>query len=287
MNTEIVPIVPDQKAKGNTETLASKEDKKKQISACKRWTFTLNNYTEEEHSKLIMIFSTDNAKYIIGKECGDKGTPHLQGYVEFLERVRAKSYIGNKRIHWEVARAARCINVLYCSKEGNYEGNLKPVRKLDIIEICNFYPWQTSIYTILNALPDDRTIHWVYETAGNAGKSAFVKHMVARNDSICVEGKARDIYQGMVQYYNRMGEYPQIVLVDVPREGLNYINYTALEKIKNGLLFSGKYESQQCVFNAPHIVIFANEEPEVFKLSADRWRVWNIFNKELIDAYAR
>jgi len=287
MTTQIVPIVPDQEAKGNTKTLASKEDKKKQISACKRWTFTLNNYTEEEYSKLISIFSTDNTKYIIGKEVGDKGTPHLQGYVEFLERVRAKSYIGNKRIHWEIARAARYLNVIYCSKDGNFQGNLWPILKLNILDINDFYPWQNNMYNILMDNPNDRTIHWVYETAGNAGKSAFVKHMVARFDAICVEGKARDIYQGMVQYYNRMGEYPRIVLVDVPREGLNYINYTAIEKIKNGLLFSGKYESQQCVFNAPHIVIFANEEPEVFKLSADRWKIWNIIDKKLVDAYAR
>jgi len=49
-----------------------------------------------------------------------------------------------------------------------------------------------------------------------------------------------------------------------------------LESIKNGLFFSGKYESTQVVMNSPHLIIFANEPPDKSKMSADRWHIVRI-----------
>lgn len=55
----------------------------------KYWCFTLNNYTELEVQKLTALSYPDEIKYIVfGKEVGESGTPHLQGYVEFGKRVR-------------------------------------------------------------------------------------------------------------------------------------------------------------------------------------------------------
>ena len=53
-----------------------------QASARIRWCFTLNNYTE-------LITSIEGSKrWVIGEEIGEKGTKHLQGYVEFEKRIR-------------------------------------------------------------------------------------------------------------------------------------------------------------------------------------------------------
>jgi hypothetical protein len=51
--------------------------------------FTLNNYTSQEYEALLY---NDNFKYvIIGKEVGESGTPHLQGYGELKNQMRLKS----------------------------------------------------------------------------------------------------------------------------------------------------------------------------------------------------
>lgn len=88
----------------------------------KNWCFTLNNYSDEEYSRLCEHFR-DRCKYfIIGKEVGDKGTPHLQGYCQFKERHYLSS-IKDKystRAHWEAAKGTGDNNRVYCSKGGDF-----------------------------------------------------------------------------------------------------------------------------------------------------------------------
>jgi len=51
----------------------------------RNFVFTLNNYSEEEHETLLKC---DSFKYIIiGREIGDSGTPHLQGYAELKKKT--------------------------------------------------------------------------------------------------------------------------------------------------------------------------------------------------------
>jgi len=89
------------------------------MSQSKRWTFTLNNYTPLEYESITSV----ECKYlIVGKEVGEQGTPHLQGYVVFPsnQRMRAvKSKLGS-RCHLEIARGDSEENKVYCSKENNF-----------------------------------------------------------------------------------------------------------------------------------------------------------------------
>lgn len=71
-------------------------------------------------------------KYIIfGKELGEQGTPHLQGYlVLFREKTlnATKTFIGINSIHLEVALGNSIQNKEYCSKEGTvYEAGERPL----------------------------------------------------------------------------------------------------------------------------------------------------------------
>nr|AQR57913.1 replicase [Desmodus rotundus circovirus 1] len=65
-----------------------------------------------------------SVKYlIIGKEVGEKGTPHLQGFVNFKKKLRRstlKKLPGFMRAHVEPAKGTDHQNQTYCQKMENY-----------------------------------------------------------------------------------------------------------------------------------------------------------------------
>ncbi|ATP66716.1 Rep [Circovirus rongeur] len=85
-----------------------------------RWCFTINNYTAEEEQAVIAL--AGEAKYLIcGREVGENGTPHLQGFVNLKKKKRfaaMKEALGG-RCHLEPARGDDCSNKDYCSKGGD------------------------------------------------------------------------------------------------------------------------------------------------------------------------
>jgi len=96
----------------------------------KRWCFTLNNPTEEEYAAIMAL----ECKYLIcGREIGEHGTPHLQGFIVFLTNKRlnaARQAI--PRAHLEIARGTTDQAADYCSKDGNYaEKGTRPRNALD------------------------------------------------------------------------------------------------------------------------------------------------------------
>ena len=55
----------------------------------------------------------------------------------------------------------------------------------------------------------------------------------------------------------------KVVLFDITRSQPERFNYEVLESIKNGMIFSGKYESAVRIFaDVPHVVVFSNWGPE-------------------------
>jgi hypothetical protein len=88
-------------------------------AAARRWCFTLNNYTEAELAAVKALPPADYHFAICGKEVGDKGTPHLQGFLHFKKKQRLsalKKLLA--RAHWEKARGSDSDNQEYCCKEG-------------------------------------------------------------------------------------------------------------------------------------------------------------------------
>lgn len=92
-------------------------------SQYKSWCFTINNYDEEEYSRLLRCLRDSTEYFIVGKEVGDAGTPHIQGYCRMLRRYTLTSVRNtiSERGHFEVARGSPRDNRVYCSKGGAYE----------------------------------------------------------------------------------------------------------------------------------------------------------------------
>lgn len=87
-----------------------------------RYCFTLNNYTDEEYTSICDVLRTITKYFIIGKEVGEQGTPHLQGYFILTTRTRIttlKSRV-SARAHYETSRGTPDANRVYCSKDGQF-----------------------------------------------------------------------------------------------------------------------------------------------------------------------
>lgn len=91
------------------------------VMQSKRWCFTINNFTDDDCAAVLKL--CDSAVYLVcGQECGEGGTPHLQGFVVFRGGVRLKTLKKKLvRAHLEVARGTSAQNREYCIKEGNFE----------------------------------------------------------------------------------------------------------------------------------------------------------------------
>lgn len=87
----------------------------------RKWCFTLNNYTAAEEKHITDTVDEGTATYVcFGKEIGDSGTPHLQGYVEFPKKLRFGSVRKIlPRAHIEKAKTQKEA-IAYCKKDGNW-----------------------------------------------------------------------------------------------------------------------------------------------------------------------
>lgn len=87
------------------------------------WCFTINNYSDEDETRLRELSRHDNTLYLIyGREIGENGTPHLQGFVRFKSRChfnRCKVLV-SERAHLEISRNASA-SAKYCKKDGSFE----------------------------------------------------------------------------------------------------------------------------------------------------------------------
>ena len=217
-------------------------------------------------------------RYVFQEELSESGTAHLQGHFEFTRKIRPVGFFKGtplQKAHWEKTKN-RMAAIQYCSKLDTRNGNTykkgfpnSVFRKARCITKEQLYPWQRYIVNECSMIPDDRTINWIHEDKGNVGKSALVKYLCIHENAMLISGKGADI-----KYQVASAEFfPDVIVYDIPRTSRGYVNYTALEEIKNGIFSSTKYESRMVIMPTPHIYCFANFEPNLEAMSKDRWNV--------------
>lgn len=93
------------------------------MNRTRNYCFTLNNYTEEDELTLTQYEGNKQIKYlIVGKEIGEQGTPHLQGFIIFQNAKtfnQVKAFLGD-RYHIERTIGSAQQNIAYCSKDNEY-----------------------------------------------------------------------------------------------------------------------------------------------------------------------
>jgi hypothetical protein len=87
----------------------------------RRFSFTLNNYTEEELEILDSVGSNGVVPYVLfALEVGAEGTPHVQGYLETEKKITfsgLRKKLALPRLALMVANGTAEQNLTYCSKE--------------------------------------------------------------------------------------------------------------------------------------------------------------------------
>lgn len=238
------------------------------------WFFTLNNYKNGDPEILVHLLGVECDWFIFQEETGQEGTKHLQGTIKLKIKKRLSELKKlNPCIHWEKTKSVKA-SVEYCSKLETRSGKQwsKNIEIPEELDLEKPYGWQLEVMNIIKTKPDKRSIHWFWEPNGNIGKSTLCKYLVVKHNALILSGKASDMFHQISKFPNKR----TLILFDIPRTSIGYINYAAIEQIKNGLIYSGKYEGAQLVFNCPHIIIFANEEPNTDSMSKDRWIIHKI-----------
>lgn len=240
----------------------TKVQNKKQVPPAKYWCFTFNNYTEEELSSIKSLCDSCSFDYIIGKEVGEQGTPHLQGFIRYPSKSRPmETFKKWPKIHWEKTKSNFQANIDYCSKDGNYITNMKIPKKVKIYEDVRdiFKP----IERMIQEEPHDRFIFW-YWGKQNIGKTQFLKYLYVKYGAIIVQGCSKNMKHSICVYKEKNnGCLPEILVSNLPFEAnMGSISYNGYEEVKDMFFHSGKYEGDMICGNPPHLIIFANAPPE-------------------------
>lgn len=210
------------------------------------------------------------SKYILGKElCPSTQRKHLQAFLVLKKPMRITELKIPYNPHLKACDGNEEHNVTYCSKDGDY---IKYGFPAEIKIIKNLRPWQQTIEALVLQEPDDRKVFWFWDTVGNIGKSCLIKYLVVKYGVLfCQGGKVSDI---MNLVFNADMDKCRCVVFDIPRVNAGKVSYASLENIKNGMVCNTKYETGVKVFNAPHVICFANFPPDnLDALSRDRWEI--------------
>lgn len=245
--------------------------------------FTWNNPDKTPVEFVEAVKKHGAKKLVFQLERGEEtGTPHYQGYLYYRNARYAKAISKHFGMWCQEAEndkaCEKYAQKIATREEGPWGFGMKEfsLPQTPIKTITELRPWQQEVEKIILEEPDDRSIYWYYERTGNVGKTAMAKYLCARYDALYVNGKAADVKCALALLEKEEKPIPKIIIFGFTRSNEGHVSYDAMEAVKDGLCFSGKYESRQLMFNSPHVLVFANFPPEAEKLSLDRWRIVEI-----------
>lgn len=136
------------------------------------------------------------------------------------------------------------------------------------------FGWQTRVAGRIAADTfSPRKIDFVVDPAGNSGKSWICAYALTKypdRTQVLRVGKRDDLAFAI-------DTTKDIFLFDIPRTQMEFLQYSVLEMLKDQQIFSPKYGSRSKVLHhVPYVAVFSNEEPDMTKLTEDRYNIINV-----------
>lgn len=246
------------------------------ISPARKWCFTMNNYDDCSISSIFKCLN-NNDRCIIGKEVGDKGTPHLQGFVEFATKARPLSRIKVKGVHFIKCKGSADDNIKYCSKDNDYMifGDIKVriPRSLNILKEEQLRPFQRDVAQVFSNPPHDRDMFWYYGDV-NLGKTDIAKYCSHHFGVIPLGGESRHM---LSQVFKADSDVDFIIPLAY---GDSMVSFGTLEKIKDGYFASafGTECNGAVIRPKCSILVLANFPPDRTdrNFHPTKWRVFKV-----------
>jgi len=128
------------------------------MAQSKRFCFTWNNY-DDATMALLESFAAEHCPYLVyGKEVGDSGTPHLQGFftLKVKKRLAALKKLLGSAPHFEAAKGTSTQASDYCKKDGDFVefgSPPTPGQRTDLTAATDMIKAGKSIQEIAEACP--------------------------------------------------------------------------------------------------------------------------------------
>ncbi|UOF82960.1 rep protein [Circoviridae sp.] len=169
-------------------------------------------------------------------------------------------------------------NVKYISSHVQWARQIYDARPFEYPVLpSRLFKWQQDLVEELETTPHPRKIIWYFDNVGNHGKSTLTTLLMKEKKAVSLPNKNAEACRMLT-------DRPKIILFDFARVEMERIQYGLIEHCKNGRLISTKYDPLPRIFPTPHVVIFANFEPDRNAWSQDRYDVRSNFDMNITEA---
>ena len=157
---------------------------------------------------------------------------------------------------------------------------IEDCREPSEVECFPLREWQSKLNEKLNQPATNREIIFVVDKVGNQGKTWFASYYQSLHGGDKKNGSVQILHPGKrADMAHVCQEKKRVYFLDCCRSKQGqFIQYDFLEELKNGKVFSPKYDSKDKITKPEpkrkaHVVVLLNEHPDKEKLSADRYTI--------------